>query len=101
MLNQITHTLPALRWTEYERGWGQRPDGFTVHRDEATARQYVKDYWAKQPKAVPDEYSRPEDTTTMIPVSDALYEAVQRDGSVWGHYSSTNFIMALEWVPRA
>lgn len=48
------------QWTESERGWGQRPDGFTVHRTRADLLQYIADYWARMPDEAPDEYSRPD-----------------------------------------
>lgn len=33
----------VIEWTESEAGWGQRPDGFTVHETLEDARSYAKD----------------------------------------------------------
>lgn len=47
------------RWEESERGWGVRPDGYSLHPSEEARAKYVREYWAEQPDQVPDEYSRP------------------------------------------
>lgn len=57
-------SLGAYRidWTEYERGWGQRPDGSTLHLTKEDADAYIKEYWDGMPDrslGVPDEYSAP------------------------------------------
>lgn len=51
--------LHVLQWDETERGWGNRPDGFSVHGSAEEMEAYVAAYWAKMPSKVPDEYSRP------------------------------------------
>jgi hypothetical protein len=52
----------VLTWTESERGWGTRPDGYSVHISAEEARQYVDRHWASFPQgqAAPDEYDRPD-----------------------------------------
>jgi hypothetical protein len=50
------------KWEESERGWGCRPDGYSIHPDEAARRRYVDAYWADMPDETPDEYSRPNGT---------------------------------------
>ena len=54
-----TEIVFEIEWTESERGWGQRPDGFTYHKTEADAQKYVDAYWKTMPNEVPDCYSRP------------------------------------------
>lgn len=49
----------ATQWIESERGWGQRPDGFSLHLTKQNADEYIKAYWDSMPDAVPDEYSAP------------------------------------------
>lgn len=45
-------------WMESEAGWGNRPDGYSLHKDEAACSAFVRAYWARMPKgAIPDEYS--------------------------------------------
>lgn len=33
-----------VHWTEYERGWGQRPDGTTLHMNKSAADEYITHY---------------------------------------------------------
>lgn len=47
------------RWEESERGWGVRPDGYSIHPNQAALNRYIKAYWKAMPDGVPDEYSRP------------------------------------------
>lgn len=77
--------LYAIEWEESERGWGVRPDGYSFHRTPEEAKQYIQDYWSRQPKGeVPDEYSRPSsETPRLIEVSEGLYNHVMENGSVW------------------
>lgn len=75
--------LYAIEWEESERGWGCRPDGFSFHRSEQEANQYVKDFQARLPKEVPDEYSRPCGKPKLLEVSESLYKHVMKNGSVW------------------
>jgi len=53
--------LPVIcqKWEESERGWGQRPDGYSLHLTEEDRVAYIKAYWEVMPSDVPDEYSRP------------------------------------------
>jgi hypothetical protein len=64
-------TLWMFTWTEYERGWGCRPDGCSLHATKEDALQFVKEYWDRQRKndggKVPHEYSKQDsDTPTEI-----------------------------------
>jgi hypothetical protein len=75
-----------IRWTEHERGWGSRPDGVTLHRDEAEARRFIANYWASQPDKIngraPDEYSAPGEPE-LTDVSPAEAERLKGEGSYW------------------
>ena len=73
----------AIQWEEAERGWGTRPDGYSFHRTVEEADKYLKEFYAKQPKEVPEEYSRPVDKAKLIEVSEILYDFVMKEGSVW------------------
>ena len=67
-----------LTWTESERGWGTRPDGYSLHLSENHAKKYVDDYWKKMPKDIPDEYSRPDqDVAFPIDISDVIAEELK------------------------
>ena len=48
-----------MPWEESERGWGVRPDGYSVHATEAGYDDYLSAYWKSMPDITPDEYSRP------------------------------------------
>lgn len=76
-------SLYAVEWEESERGWGVRPDGFTFHTSAEEAKKFVKDFVAKQPQSVPDEYSRPSGEAKLIEVSESLHDYVVENGSVW------------------
>jgi hypothetical protein len=60
-----------------ERGWGQRPDGYSLHLTESDRKQYIKDYWDKMPDEVQDEYSRPEGSPERIDVDETLHAQVK------------------------
>ena len=84
-LGRTIYELWAVRWTEHERGWGQRPDGMTFFETEEEAKDYIRSYWEREKKrnpsgVTPDEYSLPE-TPALIEVSESLYRAVVFEGS--------------------
>ena len=42
-------------WEESERGWGIRPDGYSLHLNNEDRKQFIKEYWALLPDGpVPD-----------------------------------------------
>lgn len=47
------------KWEESERGWGTRPDGYSIHPSEEARSSYVKAYNDALPAEAPDEYERP------------------------------------------
>ena len=48
-----------MQWDEKERGWGLRPDGWSLHASPAEYEDYLARYWASVPQPLPDEYSYP------------------------------------------
>jgi hypothetical protein len=69
-------TLWMFTWTEYERGWGCRPDGCSLHASKEDALQFVKDYWERERKnnksgKTPDEYSRQDQDAPIEIIIDA------------------------------
>ena len=76
-------TVIRIDWNEYERGWGQRPDGTSLHRTPEIAEEFVKSFWEKNSEEkAPDEYSAPE-TGRIVEVSDALYERTLAENTIW------------------
>ena len=57
-----------LTWTESERGWGQRPDGYSLHETQQDVSAYIAAYWAEEKAynlkhgitGTPECYSRPD-----------------------------------------
>jgi hypothetical protein len=76
---------PALliTWTESEAGWGQRPDGASLHLSQEDVTAYIKDYWDREKElnpsgATPHEYSRPDgDRGRLVLVDDNIYEKIK------------------------
>lgn len=80
-------TAYRIDWIEYERGWGTRPDGSTLHKDRAAAEQYIRDYWARMPDRgpngeIPDEYSAPGEPYLVTVDAEKMALLVAR-GSFW------------------
>lgn len=52
------------QWTETERGWGQRPDGYSIHFSSSQHVEYLTkhDAWLRQQYGdnVPHEYDYPD-----------------------------------------
>lgn len=77
-------TVFVQEWTETERGWGKRPDGFTIHPTLDALQAYCKDYRnrliAEYGATAPDEYSYPDGQPASLTVQDD-HDLVQRLGS--------------------
>jgi hypothetical protein len=56
---QVTPTVHVIEGTEYERGWGQRPDGYVAFTTKAAAEQFIIDYNRRfnNESHAPDEYT--------------------------------------------
>lgn len=89
-----TITVYVQNWIESERGWGQRPDGFSIHVNKPHAEAFVRAYNAKyNNKAVaPDSYTRADGEPIAVEVDKAFYTEISRhcsapDKAVWGNGS--------------
>ena len=74
--------LYAIPWTEYERGWGCRPDGISFHRTEEEAKAFREKVVGDRSGPVPDEYTSP-GKMQLVQVSKSLYDKVTFDGNYW------------------
>lgn len=80
----MIYPVYKIEWTEYERGWGQRPDGTSYHKDLKSAEDYIKEYNLKynsEPN-VPECYSigsKP----TLIEVDYKTFKEVNEKGMLW------------------
>lgn len=70
-------TVVMQQWEESERGWGQRPDGCSLHLDKKSCMRYIEEYWKRMPKEVPDEYERPCGEPYEVVVSKRLYRRIK------------------------
>lgn len=71
----------VLRGTEYERGWGSRPDGYMVFLNQADMVKFLADEQAKKLDYVPDEYTM-YDNIGLREVSPRVFQIlVDRQGS--------------------
>lgn len=75
--------LYGIEWIERERGMGMRPDGYSFHDSEESAKDFVKKHNDRLPKEVQDEYSDPSGPAKLLEVSESLYDYVMSKGSVW------------------
>lgn len=77
-----------MDWTEFERGWGQRPDGTSFHSSREEFSSFLKDFLEKEaqrnPGGVPDEYSRPSwGTPKSTLVSEEFAALLRKKRSIW------------------
>lgn len=80
-------------WEESERGWGTRPDGYSLHFTVADAHNFrvrflqdqVKWFESQGELGVPDEYTRPYGEPYPVSVDKELYEQLAKDKDVRFH----------------
>jgi hypothetical protein len=73
-LKKVTY----VNWEEPERGWETRPDGCSLHLTLKDYKAFEEAYWAKMPKEVPDEYSRPAGEPVEVRVNSKLYREIKK-----------------------
>jgi len=73
----LNKTVIMETWTESESGFGQRPDGVSLHltRDDYDA--YVKDFWHGKGGGAPAIYTREDGNTTVVNVGQKLYNEIK------------------------
>ena len=71
-----THSVLCQKWEESERGWGTRPNGYSLHRSDADRVRFIEEYWAQMPDEAPNEYSRPDGTPYWCIVSKETYAKI-------------------------
>jgi len=87
----------AIQWTEYERGWGCRPDGTSFHKTKKSAQEFIRQYWKRQPGGVPDEYTSPGTPHGVIIRSEDLKKRIEKEADVryWQHEIRADFYESL------
>lgn len=68
------------KWEESERGWGVRPDGYSLHPSEEARERYIQAYWDRMPADPPDEYERPSGSPYFCRVDEEDYQELFEEG---------------------
>lgn len=64
-------------WNKVKRGYGNKPDGHSLHLTMEDRNKYVEEYWRNMPDEVPDEHSRPYNHPVIFDVDDEMYEKIK------------------------
>ena len=72
----MTRVVVRQSWEESERGWGVRPDGYSLHLTQSDRNVFVRAYWDSMPEEVPDEYERPTGETFPVEVDEETFDLV-------------------------
>jgi len=90
----------VIEWLESDEGW-QRPDGYSLHLSEEDAKNYIKEYWARMPKDVPCEYSRPVDPRGFLcECSESLYAELLETKEKHSNISDRPLSLLQRWGLR-
>lgn len=73
--------VTVQKWEESERGWGTRPDGYSIHKSRADLSKFLAEERDAERKRnpsgkVPDEYSRTCGTPYDAEVDDETYASI-------------------------
>jgi len=75
-----------IQWTEYERGWGNRPDGISYHKSKKDADNFLNKHFemekGRNGNNVPDEYSAPSEPK-LVEISEDIFEQLKLKEVVW------------------
>lgn len=81
-------TVVCQLWDESERGFGRRPDGWSVHKSEVDHKAFCKEYWDRQPKGpAPAEYTAECGSPFLMDLDarSKLYKSLMKSkNGVWG-----------------
>lgn len=84
-------------WTESERGWGTRFDGYAIHASVDDAVSHVHKHWGSMPDNVPDCYSRPSGSIYEVDAPDGMEEellaAKLKGYPLYEHHANTQWII--------
>jgi len=83
--------LWVQKWEESERGWGCRPDGYTLHLKREDIAAFLRDIRARETAGmpanfIPDEYSRPDGIPYEWETDDEklIEQVTKSDNGCWG-----------------
>lgn len=75
--NENTKIAIIDNWLEIEVGWGDRPDGASIHLTKEDYKNYVNAHNESLPDVRPREYSEPGGSPKVVKVSDSLYKEIE------------------------
>ena len=70
--------LICQKWEESERGWGVRPDGYSIHASMDNRDTYIRLHNDAMPEEIQDEYSRPSGTPYKFEATDEQWDAINQ-----------------------
>jgi hypothetical protein len=87
-------------WEESERGWGTRPDGFSMHIDQKERDRYIQAIYdgRKSDTTIPNEYERIVGAGVDAFIEDSLFLLVQKDRSIRLTQYQMNNLMGMEEI---
>ena len=73
-------------WEESEAGWGQRPDGYSLHLTEQAAKDYTRGYMDEQKRQLgpttPHTYNRPAGKPYQVIINDQTLTELKKEGNL-------------------
>jgi len=93
----ITFPVVVQKWEESERGWGTRPDGYSIFLSETAHRAYMQAFSDKQQadyartKTVPEEYTRPDGEAYLADVDEETYNKLKASPNGVLSFNSNNY----------
>ncbi len=102
----VRHTVVCQRWSESERGVGQRRTGWSLHLSVQDRKQYVDNWYDEQPDwnglaAAPDLYEFPHGAPFPLDVTAEGFEEVKRSSGGLRVWEDLSPLMAPEQGPRS
>lgn len=83
-------------WEESERGWGVRPDGCSLHLDEASHSNYVREAYKNRDKnIIPNEYDKVVGGIIPVKVKLDLYDMIVMDNTIRLSQNQLNNLIKL------
>ncbi len=104
MTQKELHEIIYVCWEEVERGWGERPDGCSLHLNVADSAVFEKNFYESLPEKykyfghklgpLPEEYDRPAGKSVTAYVTNELYEKIKTSENgirLWKEQERTAF----------
>ena len=76
---ELVTAVYYINWTEYESGWGQRPDGVSIHRSQAEAFRFKN---MIEDKGSYDYYSRGSHPI-LVEATPVMVDLLKDNDSAW------------------